>query len=213
MNGFAAVLFDMDGTLIYSKGVISRCLNQTLAQFGFEPFDPNEIYNLVGKPLREVLALKTPDWQPMVSHYRQLYLDTFLDGTHLHDGMVSILSTLKKEGKKIGIVTLKQTHVAREVLKGLKIHEYVDYVEGDDDASPLKPSPLQIVRVCEAMNVKPEESVMIGDSAMDIAAGKGAQCITIGVLWGSSSMDVLSDAEVDFLARNPDELAELLKKL
>jgi phosphoglycolate phosphatase-like HAD superfamily hydrolase len=120
---------------------------------------------------------------------------------------------LKEEGKKIGIVTLKQTQVAQEVVKGLNIHEYVDSVEGDDDASPLKPSPLQIERICQAMNVKPEESVMIGDSAMDIAAGNGAKCITIGVLWGSSSMDVLSDAEADYLARNPDELSELLKKL
>ena len=213
MNGFAAVLFDMDGTLIYSKGVISRCLNQTLASFGFEPFDPNEIHNLVGKPLREVLAMKTNDWQPMVNHYRQLYLDTYLDGTQLHDGMVSSLDMLKEEGKKIGIVTLKQTKVAQEVLKGLKIHEYVDSVEGDDDASPLKPSPLQIMRVCKAMNVKPEESVMVGDSAMDIVAGKSANCTTIGVLWGSSSMDVLSDARTDFLARNPSELSELLKTL
>jgi pyrophosphatase PpaX len=213
MDGFAAVLFDMDGTLIYSKGVISRCLNETLAHFGHEPFDPTEIYNLVGKPLREVLAMKTNDWQPMVSHYRQLYLDTYLDGTHLHDGMVSILSMLKDEGKKIGVVTLKQTHVAQEVLRGFKIHEYMDSVEGDDDASPLKPSPLQIIRACQAMNVKPEESVMIGDSAMDIVAGKDAQSITIGVLWGSASMDVLSDAQADFLARNPGELSELLKKL
>jgi len=213
MNGFAAVLFDMDGTLIYSKGVISRCLNQTLEQFGYEPFNPNEIYNLVGKPLREVLAMKTSNWQPMVAHYRQLYLDTYLDGTHLHDGIVSILAMLRDEGKKIGIVTLKQTQVAQEVLKGLEIHEYVDSVEGDDDASPLKPSPLQVERVCQAMDVMPEESVMIGDSAMDIAAGKGAKCITIGVLWGSSSMDVLSDAEADYLARNPDELSELLRKL
>ena len=161
MNGFAAVLFDMDGTLIHSKGVISRCLNETLASFGYEPFDPNEIYNLVGKPLREVLAMKTDDWQPMVSHYRQLYLDSYLDGTHLHDGIVLILDMLKKENKKIGIVTLKQTHVAREVLKGFKIHEYMDSVEGDDDTSPLKPSPLQIIRDCQAMNVKPEESIMI----------------------------------------------------
>jgi phosphoglycolate phosphatase-like HAD superfamily hydrolase len=136
-----------------------------------------------------------------------------MDGTHLHDGVESILEMLKKENKKIGIVTLKQTHVAREVLKGFKIHRYVDHVEGDDDASPLKPSPLHINRICEAMDVRPEDSVMIGDSTMDIMAGRAACCRTIGVLWGSASMDALIDAEADYLARNTHELAEILKKM
>ena len=67
--------------------------------------------------------------------------------------------------------------------------------------------------VCETLDVTPEQTIMVGDTTMDIIAGKKANCKTIGVLWGAMSMDKLSEAGVDFLARNPKELEDLLKYL
>jgi phosphoglycolate phosphatase-like HAD superfamily hydrolase len=55
--------------------------------------------------------------------------------------------------------------------------------------------------------------VVIGDTIMDIEAGKSARCRTIGVLWGAMTMDDLSDAGADFLARNPKELEDIFKRL
>ncbi len=213
MKGFEAVLFDMDGTLIYSKGVISRCINDTLKHFNIEPFNDRELRELVGVPLRSVFAIKTPECKELIDQYRTLYLSTYLNGTNLYDGMVPILDMLKSNEKKIGVVTLKHTHVAQKVLKGLNIQNFVDAVDGDDDISDLKPSPFQITRICKTLGVKPEQSLMIGDTAMDITAGRDANCKTIGVLWGASSMDVLTEAGCDFLARSPKELQELLRRL
>lgn len=213
MIGFSAVLFDMDGTLIYSKGVIGRCINQTLEHFGFEPFEKNELHDLVGMPLDRALALKTQNWKDLVDYYRKLYLSTYLEGTKVYDGMQSILNMLKDEGKLIGVVTLKSTHVAEEVLRGLKLHDFVDAVEGDDDVSELKPSPSQITRICQSLDIEPEHTLMIGDTTMDIFAGKNAGCKTIAVLWGAMSMDVLVEAGADYVAKDPEELKELLKKI
>ncbi|UCE35930.1 MAG: HAD family hydrolase [Thermoplasmata archaeon] len=213
MRGFEAALFDLDGTLIYSKGVIGRCINDTLEHFGYPRFEGPELHDLIGVPLRKALSLRTSDIEPLVDHFRSLYISTYLQGTNVYDGMESILVVLKEEGKKIGVVTLKHTPVAKEVLRGLNLLAYIDAVEGDDDVSELKPSPNQILRICRILKVKSETTVVIGDTSMDIAAGKKANCITIGVLWGAMSMDSLVSAGADFLARNPKELEGILKEL
>lgn len=213
MKGFKAVLFDMDGTLIYSKGVIGRCINETLEHFGYAPFDKRELHKLVGVPLAEALSLRAMDVKPLVDHFRKLYLSSYKNETWIYDGMSSVLSMLNAEGKKVGVVTLKATHVAEEVLRGLNLMNYVDAVEGDDDISSLKPSPDQIVRICQVLCVAPQDTVMVGDTSMDIIAGKKAKCRTIGVLWGAMSMDDLMKAKADYLARSPKELEGLLSKL
>jgi len=213
MKGFKAVLFDLDGTLIYSKGVIGRCINETLEHFSLEPFNKAELHELIGVPLREALSLKSSDVNPLMDYFRKLYMSIYKEETWIYNGMASILSLLKDEEIKIGVVTLKATHVAEEVLKGLNLLNFVDAVEGDDDISELKPSPDQINRICKALEIKPEQTVVIGDTTMDIVAGKNAGCRTIGVLWGAMSMDDLSEAGADFLARSPEELEELLRRL
>jgi pyrophosphatase PpaX len=119
---------------------------------------------------------------------------------------------LRKRKKKIGIVTLKATHVAKEVLEGLEIISYVDAVEGDDDISDLKPSPKQIIRICRQLDVSPAQTVMVGDTSFDIVAGRNAGCGTIGVLWGAMTMDILVEAGADYLARNTEELLEILNR-
>lgn len=213
MQGYLAVLFDLDGTLIHSKGVIGNCINETLVQFGLPPFEKNELHDLVGVPLAKALSKRTSDTKPLIDYFRKLYISSYKEGTWVYNGIKSILVDLKKKEKKIGVVTLKATHVAKEVLKGLKLLEYVDAVEGDDDISQLKPSPDQINKICAKLEVSPTQAVMVGDTSMDIKAGKNAGCITIGVLWGAMSMDCLVEAEVDYLARNPEELNEILNKI
>lgn len=213
MQGFLAVLFDLDGTLIHSKGVIGNCINETLVHFGLPPFEKNELHGLVGVPLAEALAKRTSDTKPLIDHFRKLYILSYKEGTWIYDGMESILSGLRKREKKIGIVTLKATFVAREVLEGLELISYVDAVEGDDDISDLKPSPEQINRICRQLNVSPGQTVMVGDTSFDILAGKNAGCHTIGVLWGAMTMDILVEAGADYLARNTEELLEILLRL
>jgi HAD superfamily hydrolase (TIGR01549 family) len=213
MNGFACALFDLDGTLISSKGVIGRCINETLSHFGHRPFEDWELHDLVGIPLRKALSLRTEDYEEMVDYFRTLYQKTYLNGTSTYHGIDAILAKLKENNKKIGIVTLKHTPVAEKVLSALNLLDYIDHVEGDDDVSQLKPSPEHIIRACSKLEVKPEKTLVIGDTVMDIAAGKGANCRTIGVLWGAMSMDDLSDAGADYLARSTQELENLFESI
>ena len=79
MNGFNCALFDLDGTLISSKGVIGRCINETLSHFGLKPFEGRELHGLIGIPLRQALALRTSDYEPMVDNFRTLYMSTYLE--------------------------------------------------------------------------------------------------------------------------------------
>ena len=213
MNGFTCALFDLDGTLISSKGAIGRCINDTLSHFGHQPFSEKELHELVGIPLRSALSLRTKDFEPMVDYFRTLYLSTYRDGTRVYDGIRGILALLKENEKKIGVVTLKHTPVAEKVLYAMGLSNYIDHVEGDDDSSPLKPDPEHILRACAKLKVSGEKTLVIGDTVMDIEAGKEAKCRTIGVLWGAMSFDDLTKANADYLVRSPKELEELFERI
>ncbi len=207
---YKAVLFDLDGTLLSSKGVIGRSINLTLEQFGIEPFNQEELRGLIGIPLRRIFSLKTQYNQDMIVRYREIYLSTYLEGTEIYDGMKSLLENLKSNNMKIGIITLKDTDVATEVLRGLNLIDMVDVVIGDEEEIMVKPFPDQIIHACRKLKISPKECVMVGDTEFDIIAGKKAHCITIGVLWGASSKEPLLKAGVDFIVDSAEELNELL---
>jgi pyrophosphatase PpaX len=207
---YNTVLFDLDGTLIRSRGVIGRCINSTLERFGKEPFNKDGLHSLVGVPLREIFLKKTESPNEMMKCYRNLYLSTYLEYTKVHDGIKNLLETLRKSNKNIGIITLKKTEIALEVLRGLDLIGSVDIVIGDEDKLMVKPHPDQIIHACRELNTNPKDCVMVGDTEFDIKAGKNAKCLTIGVLWGASNRETLQEAGVDFIVNTTEELKGVL---
>ena len=209
-----AVLFDLDGTLIHSKGIIGDCINRTLEKFGFNPIDRKTMRGLIGTPLPGIFEIGgVKDKQindEMVIFYRDLYLSEYWDKTYIFDGMIDVLKKLKNKGIKICVVTLKNGDVARRVVNEIELDLYVDLVVGDGDTIRSKPSPDQIIFACNKFEVNIKESVIIGDSIVDILSGKRAGCLTIGVLWGFSTENELLNVGADYLVKNIYELEKLL---
>lgn len=207
---YNSILFDLDGTLISSRGVIGRSINLTLEQFGIEPFNQDELHTLIGVPLKKIFLHKSESYEELIDCYRKIYLSAYLEDTRIHDGIEDLLKSLRYSKKNIGIVTLKRTDIAMEVLRGLDLIGLVDVVIGDEEKYMVKPFPDQIIHVCKELNTPPIECAMVGDTEFDIIAGKSAHCTTIGVLWGASSRENLLEAGVDFIASTTEELRRLL---
>jgi pyrophosphatase PpaX len=207
---YNTVLFDLDGTLIDSRGIIGRTINSTLTQFGKEPFNQDELPKLIGIPLQKIFLLKSDSIEQMIECYRKIYLSTYLEHTIIYDGIVNLLERLRALNKNIGIITLKRTDIAQEVIKGLDLNRFVDVVVGDEENFKGKPFPDPIFHACKELSTSPIECVMVGDTEFDILAGKRAQCKTIGVLWGTATKETLLNANADFIAENTKELSRLL---
>jgi len=204
-----AIIFDLDGTLFDSRKTIRRCLNATIMEYGKEPFG-DDVKDLIGKHLMEILALRGIDNEEAAERYRQIQMETYMQDMRMFDGVVDMLEALKKKGYELGVATMRNGRITREILDGMGIAHYFRSVVGTDDTKYPKPDPEHVLTACRLLEIEPEKAVMVGDTIFDILSGKGAGCYTIGVDWGSGKVDDLLEGKADHIASTMKELQEHL---
>lgn len=123
----------------------------------------------------------------------------------------SYLADLKARGLRLGIATNDDEKGTRSQLERHEALSYFDYVAGYDSGYGAKPAPGMCKGFLSTQDLRADEAIMVGDSAFDILAGKGAGMRTVGVLTGAASPDELADADVVFadITLIPDWIASL----
>jgi len=105
-----------------------------------------------------------------------------------------VLKTIKKKKIKIGLVTNSFNDIVSKILKYHKINNYFNSIVTADDVEKLKPYPDPVIKLCEKLNVMPDEAILVGDTKNDYKAGKGAGCLVVGLNTdGDLVIDKLSD--------------------
>ena len=105
-----------------------------------------------------------------------------------------VLESIKKKKIKVGLVTNSFSNIVSRILKHHKIGNYFDNVVTSDDVEKLKPYPDPVIKLCEKLNVMPDETILVGDTKNDYKAGKGAGCFVVGLNTdGDLVIDKLSD--------------------
>ena len=108
-----------------------------------------------------------------------------------------------------GVLTNKPGGFAREILRGLGMLGSFQAVVGGDEA-PKKPEPDGLLALCRTLRAAPAETLLVGDSTVDIATGRAARVRVCAVKWGLGDRAALSAASPDYLVDTPAELAALL---
>ncbi len=207
------LIFDLDGTLLDSKRTILRCLNAALSEFGFEEFADDDLYSMIGMDLGEILDIKGADRPDVRDWYTEKQLSTFMQDMTLYDGTPELLKSMKDAGYIIGVVTMRRSRIALEVMSGLGIKMYFDQVVGADDVREPKPSPVHTLAACDNLGLEPERVAMIGDSKLDMLSAKAAGCTAVGVTWGMGSVRELEESGADHMVHSMKDLAGLLLKM
>ncbi len=205
-----AIIFDLDGTLLDSRQTIRRCLNAAIMEFGEEPFEGEDLKQLIGRHLMEILALKGLGTEEVAERYRQIQMDTYHQDMKMYDGVVQMLDLLKKNGLSLGVATMRNGRITRDILNGIGIGHYFDAMVGVDDAERPKPEPDQVVKACRLLGVSEKDAAMVGDTTMDVLSGKAAGCAAIGVSWGNGEAQDLKNAGADHVCDSMKELEQLL---
>jgi phosphoglycolate phosphatase len=211
------VLFDLDGTLIDSAHDIGLCVNEMLRRIGRAPIDEHVIYGFVGRgvvPLiEETLAETSPPGEkrgPETNRAIGLFLDLYeahcLDHTRLYPGIPELLDAYA--GKRLAVVTNKIERFTRKILEGLGVWDHFDVVMSGDSIPEKKPHPGPILHVLRATGVAPGRAVIVGDSSLDITAGKAAGTLTCGVLYGLRPESEIRQAAPDVIVRTAAEIGE-----
>ncbi|MCX8030242.1 MAG: HAD-IA family hydrolase [Thermodesulfovibrionales bacterium] len=210
------VIFDLDGTLVDSSIDITNAINYAIEPFSIPPLTPSQTIKLVGEGITRLMekivneslgrSAHIIDRDLLVNSFLQYYSEHLLDNTKAYPKVEEVLQRLNNLKK--AVISNKREYLTTEILKGLKLLQYIDLVVGSDTTPERKPSAVPILYVLSQLNIPSNQAVIVGDSSFDIIAGKRANIKTIGVTYGYRPAETLKDA--DFLIASFDELPNIL---
>jgi phosphoglycolate phosphatase len=211
----AAVLFDLDGTLVDSLDDLTDAVNHMLDGFGRQQLEPAQVRKLVGKGARNLVqrALETNESEKInqgLAAFIEFNALHIADKSRLYPDARELLQQLANDGIRMAVISNKQEALSRLILKTLGVETFFDIIAGGDTFPEMKPSPQPLLQVIEGLGCCPANTVMVGDSLNDIQAGNRAGITTIGCRWGYGSIEELCDA--DYRAASPAEVLSIITR-
>ena len=212
------VAFDLDGTLVDSIGDIASSVNHTLVErYGAQGSLPIvTVRGFVGGGARQLIerclaALQRPaeDLGPMFDRFLVVYRARLVETTCLYPGMREALDEIGRHAT-LAVLTNKPGAFSRAIVSRLGLDgRFIDVI-GGDDLKTRKPDPEGLLRITAQAGVRPEETALVGDSAVDILTARHAGALSIGVSWGYDR-EGLEQAGPDIIVRTPVEIARLFR--
>ena len=211
-----ALCFDVDGTLSDTDDLYAQKVSRFLPRFLFK--DPDYTAR------RLVMWIESPGNA----------LLGFADTVGLDDEMVAVINWLSRHRKlsskkfllvpgvdemlkklhgryPMSVVSARDEHGTLAFLKQYDLEKYFDVIVTGLSAEHTKPYPDPILLAAQKMNVAPENCLMIGDTTVDIRAGKSAGAQTVGVLCGFGEEPELRKFGADEILEDTTKLVDLLK--
>jgi pyrophosphatase PpaX len=220
MKKAAAVLFDLDGTLIDTTELILASCRHTFERHlrhGCPPRDA--LIATFGRSLPESLletAVAEGVADPhaladeMLATYRA-HNDQHHDGLiRCFEGVEPMLSGLRASGMRLGVVTSKRERSARLGMSRYGLGGFFEVAIFHDDTARHKPDPAPLLEAARRFGVAPGDAVYIGDSVHDVAAGRAAGMTTIAAAWGPFPRADLHASGPDYIADTPGDVIVLL---
>lgn len=202
-DGWSAVLFDLDGTLADTVGLILQCYRHTMRVHRGEAL-PDELWlATIGTPLRDQLRDFARD-----DEEADRMLDTYVTYQRgIHDqwvkafpGAVEVVDALRSRGTPVAVVTSKRHETAVRTLNRCGLGERHDALVTFDDVGRGKPDPEPVLLALDRLGLAggAAQALMVGDSPWDVRAGREAGTRTAAALWGPYGRAALEEEKPDF---------------
>lgn len=208
---YDTLIFDLDGTISDPKQGIVNCMNYALTSHGFSECSGDDISRYIGPPLDVGLSslASTTDKTlitSLVSKFRERYSERGFSENTLYPGVVESLEQLSRvAGLKLGVCTSKRVDFAERILEMFSIRHHFEFVSGGDVGIEKWQ---QLAWLLEDGAIT-EQSLMIGDRAVDLTAAHKNKLQSLAVLWGYGSLSELSQHNPVGILTKPSELASL----
>ena len=189
---YKAVLFDLDGTLLDTAKDIMGACNHTLEKYGYKALSEDLLRTKVTAGMREMLKLGVPQdkWDEagietfMRDEFSNYYSEHIADKTVPFECIEELVTALKNNGIKTGVITNKYLKHAMRVLDNFGFCKLFDLVLGCDSLTHSKPHPEPILKALEMLKVNAQETIYIGDHLNDITAANAAHVDSAIAMWG-----------------------------
>jgi len=211
------VAFDLDGTLIDSRRDLADAANALIVERGGTPLPVDDIAAMVGEGaallVRRALRaahIERADLDAALARFLALYRERLLVHTRLYDGTREMLDALRALAP-LAILTNKPQDPTERILDGLGIAPYFTHVVGGDTPYGRKPDPAGLLFLMSAAAATAPQTLMVGDSAIDLrtARAAGVRCCLVryGFGFGSAAGELTGN---ELIADSPAELAAAL---
>lgn len=210
-----AVLFDLDGTIIDSIGLLLACMNHTFEGRDPRPTEAEWIAGL-GTPLPEQMTpfiTSEEDRQQLIQRYRDFQHEHHDRLMATYPGVAETLADLKDRGHPMGVVTSKGNAMMDRGLRYIGADKYMRVAIGFDSCSIHKPDPFPVLLAVGKLGYTPSESVFVGDSPHDIKAGNAAGVTTVAALWGPFAREMLEPYKPSYFLDDISGLPALLDRI
>ena len=208
-----AILFDLDGTLTDSGEGIINCVILALEHFGLPVPSREELGVFVGPPLDDSFkkfGVPEEGVDEAIAVFRSRYLTKGKFENFPYPGIPELLGKLQAQGHDLYVATSKLEETALEIMDHFDLSKYFTRICGAD-AEKTRNSKSKVIAYLLETCGKVDDIVMVGDTAFDVIGAKAHNIPTIGVSWGYGKVQDMEEAGAVSIARNMDELFDLLK--
>jgi len=218
-----AVVFDLDGTIVKFnldyKSARAEVI-QFLSNHGF-PASVFSINESVFEMLKKVEILiqnrhsnkKFPELKKDVLAIMEKYEAEGAKTTEVLPGALETLQALKKMKLKLGLFTINGQRTTNQILSTFRLKTFFKTVVTRDSVPKVKPNPVHLQTVLKKLKAKPEETIVVGDSKLDMMTARELKVYAVGTSTGIASPDELTNAGADCLITSPTDLIALIEKV
>ena len=205
-----ALIFDLDGTLIDSKRDLIHSVNAMLGEMGRAQLDEETISGYIGHgaPLLVSRALgsnaREDDLRRALQFFLAYYEEHKLDTTCAYPGVADSLAELSRKKVPMAVLTNKPVKISVRILEALGLAAYFRVIYGGNSFESKKPDPRGANTIVSEFGASPRETMLIGDSEVDVQTARNARMIAVAVNYGFGVHDRTQHPADFYLEKLPD---------
>ena len=204
-----ALIFDLDGTLTDSIGLILKTFRETLGALGVPARSDAELLSQVGRPLHiQMKDIDAERSQELFETYQRLYQEHHDEMPREFNGIKEVVAELKERGYRMAVVTSKRSSGTIRDLEYSGLQPYFDVVISAEDTEKNKPDPEPVLKAMSRLAARSDEATYIGDSPFDIRCAHGAGISAGAVEWSFFPREVLEAEQPGYWIPTPRSLLD-----
>jgi len=215
-RGIAAVMIDLDGTLLDTVPDLAAAAARMLAALDLPMRTPEEIRSFIGKGIPNLVQRCLPACtealrEEALALFQEFYFEESGRCTTLYPGVLDGLERFRALNLRLACVTNKAARFTLPLLDHMGLAAYFELVVSGDTLARKKPDPMQLAHICAVFALASESVLLIGDSVNDVAAARAAGCPVLCVSYGYNEGGNVHDLDCDAIVQSLSEAADILR--
>lgn len=211
---YSHIIFDLDGTLVESLPGIATALNAALSELSLPTHPEAAVRLFIGDGSHMLCKRAAPDQtedfiNTLHASFLKEYALNWKSGTHVYSGITELINALKEMNCTLSVLTNKPQDFASEIVDYLFQGNPFDLVLGHRQGCALKPDPSGVHELLGDLGHSTANSILVGDSTIDIVTARNAGISSVAVTWGYHDKARLAAVSPQHTAHTIEQLLQI----